>query len=306
MILNTTYLSTTNSYDVNDPLFIVVHNTDNYAGTANAKQHALAQSRGNIKGASAHVYVDDAEAYQVIPFTRGAWHVGANYGGKIFGVCHNRNSIGVEMCVNAGYAYEKAFLNTVEVVRELMKNYKIPADHVVSHYDVCAKNCPSEIRKRKDWKRFLSLLDGEIAGNDAEAVPHIDKLYRLRESWLDGKTQIGAYTKLENAKAAADLHPGYTVYDWEGNAVYTAENVTLVKGSEGRLVKEMQEKLIFCGFYCGSSGADGDFGVNTAYAVKEFKVTNGLNADAIYDKTTKETLEHFYSIVKIYREHIEK
>ena len=56
---------------------------------------------------------------------------------------NNRNSIGVEMCVQAGYDFQKAFGNTVEFIRLLMAETGIPAERVVQHYDVCAKNCPS-------------------------------------------------------------------------------------------------------------------------------------------------------------------
>lgn len=45
-----------------------------------------------------------------------------------------------------------------------------------------------------------------------------DKLYRIRKSWADAKNQKGAYKSLDNAKAACP--EGYTVYDWNGKAVY--------------------------------------------------------------------------------------
>lgn len=45
-------------------------------------------------------------------------------------------------------------------------------------------------------------------------------MYRVRKSWEDVTSQIGAYISLENAKAIADKNPGYTVYDKDGNAVY--------------------------------------------------------------------------------------
>lgn len=47
-----------------------------------------------------------------------------------------------------------------------------------------------------------------------------DNLYRVRKSWADASSQIGAYSILANAKAMADSHPGYTVYDSTGKAVY--------------------------------------------------------------------------------------
>ncbi len=80
--------------------------------------------------------------------------MGVNYGGRLFGTVNNKNSIGVEMCVQAGYDLNKAFANTVEFVRQLMAETGIPADRVVQHYDVCAKNCPSQIRKKGLWEEF--------------------------------------------------------------------------------------------------------------------------------------------------------
>ena len=64
MNINTSLISNNNSYAGHKPAYIVIHNTDNYAKGANAKAHAKAQHDGNFKGYSAHVYVDDTEAYQ--------------------------------------------------------------------------------------------------------------------------------------------------------------------------------------------------------------------------------------------------
>lgn len=44
------------------------------------------------------------------------------------------------------------------------------------------------------------------------------QLYRIRKSWLDASSQIGAYKSLENAKNACPN--GYFVYDENGNVVY--------------------------------------------------------------------------------------
>lgn len=46
-----------------------------------------------------------------------------------------------------------------------------------------------------------------------------DKLYRVRKSWSDAKSQLGAYAVLDNAKN--NCPTGYTVYDWNGKAVYS-------------------------------------------------------------------------------------
>lgn len=112
---------------------------------------------------------------EATPFDRGAWHVGVNYGGGLFGICNNHNSIGIEMCVQAGYNYEKAFQNTVEICKMLMKKFGIDANHVVSHYDVCAKNCPSAIRAKGDWNRFKQLIGAKTA-NNLYQIPYLCNL----------------------------------------------------------------------------------------------------------------------------------
>lgn len=44
-------------------------------------------------------------------------------------------------------------------------------------------------------------------------------IYRVRKTWLDAKSQIGAFGNLEYAKKACRV--GYSVFDANGNAVYT-------------------------------------------------------------------------------------
>ena len=53
-------------------------------------------------------------------------------------------------------------------------------------------------------------------------APTTSHLYRVRKTWADSKSQIGAYKILENAKKECAKHPGYSVFDETGKAVYTA------------------------------------------------------------------------------------
>ena len=55
----------------------------------------------------------------------------------------------------------------------------------------------------------------------AEVKEEIQKLYRVRKSWTDTNSQIGAYSSLPNAKDACQkAGAGYKVYDWNGIEVY--------------------------------------------------------------------------------------
>lgn len=49
--------------------------------------------------------------------------------------------------------------------------------------------------------------------------------YRVRKTWADSKSQVGAYKLLANAKKECDKHAGYSVFDDNGKAVYTSKAV---------------------------------------------------------------------------------
>lgn len=61
-----------------------------------------------------------------------------------------------------------------------------------------------------------NLTQYDVTGEASDVI----KYYRVRKSWEDAKSQLGAYTVFANAKAMADKHPGYEVYDWNGKQVY--------------------------------------------------------------------------------------
>lgn len=50
-----------------------------------------------------------------------------------------------------------------------------------------------------------------------------DIWYRVRKTWADAKSQIGAFRVLENAKNCADENPGYRVFDVNGVNIYTPD-----------------------------------------------------------------------------------
>ena len=85
---------------------------------------------------------------------------------------------------------------------------------------------------------------GETFYKKFASIPvHPEKLtegvYRVRKTWADSKSQLGAYKLLTNAKKKADKNPGYFVFDNDGVAFYPEEPVqvkepftiyTVVKG----------------------------------------------------------------------------
>jgi N-acetylmuramoyl-L-alanine amidase len=123
------------------PTYIVVHYTG--AGTsgsgaalANCKYFARA-----YRAASAHYFVDDGGVWEYAdPWSYGTWHCGDGHGR--YGVT-NTNSIGVEVCQSGDKPYTETEIGYLtELVRKLMSDFSIPADHVVRHYDASRKACP--------------------------------------------------------------------------------------------------------------------------------------------------------------------
>ena len=99
-------------------------------------------------------------------------------------------------------------------------NYSPAADEMVLtvHRWFANKSCPG------DW---MYARMGDLASNVTAAlsgtVTTQKQLYRVRKTWSDSKSQKGAYKILANAKACADKNPGYSVFDTDGNAVYTSK-----------------------------------------------------------------------------------
>ncbi|KOA94861.1 N-acetylmuramoyl-L-alanine amidase (plasmid) [Clostridium botulinum] len=143
---------------VNYPTWIVIHETDNEDKGANALCHARALANGNLS-CSAHYYVDESNIVQVHEHWTVASHVGVKYGTPPIGGIGNKNSIGIEICVNEDSNYSKARQNAIELTKYLISTIKIPASRVVKHYDACKKYCPRKMLDSPSlWNDFKSQI----------------------------------------------------------------------------------------------------------------------------------------------------
>lgn len=95
----------------------------------------------------------------------------------------------------------------------------------------------------KDYGQKICTILSKIIGTVAdtpkpETKPEQKEVwYRVRKSWADAKSQIGAYHNLDYAKKCADEHSGYLVFDENGNAVYG-------KKPEGKSVETLAREVI--------------------------------------------------------------
>jgi peptidoglycan hydrolase-like protein with peptidoglycan-binding domain len=62
--------------------------------------------------------------------------------------------------------------------------------------------------------------NGKVVYDPTPAAPAPAHMYRVRKTWADASSQIGAFSDLDNAKALADKNPGYIVFDENGKALY--------------------------------------------------------------------------------------
>lgn len=54
-------------------------------------------------------------------------------------------------------------------------------------------------------------------------------MYRVRKTWADSKSQLGAYTIIANAVKKADENKGYSVFDDNGNVVHVSGQCDIVR-----------------------------------------------------------------------------
>lgn len=187
--------------------YIVIHYTAGVTSRAGAALNT-ANYYPTTSNVSADFTVDDtcAVQYNGDIKNRYCWHCGGNRystkGGSLYGKCTNANSIGVEICSanstgkmqtanDPSYSFTDAAVNNaVELVKFLMKEYGIPADRVVRHYDVTGKPCPGIVGWNADsgseaeWEKFKARL------SEASAVP-AKKMYYV---------QVGAFSSKWNAE----------------------------------------------------------------------------------------------------------
>ncbi|MCR4794894.1 MAG: hypothetical protein K5898_06965 [Ruminococcus sp.] len=96
------------------------------------------------------------------------------------------------------------------------------------------KMCPIYILPH--WAEFKAKVQGYMG--EPTPAPKPKKaankvLYRVRKSWDDTKSQVGAFEVLENALKACPV--GYTVYDNSGTPISTKE-INLQKGATITLI----------------------------------------------------------------------
>ena len=226
---------------MSNPIGITVHNTESISvssSTTMAEQYTRATVNGNMKDVRVHFYVDDVCAWQNLPLSLSGWHAADGSGNG------NSKTIAIEVIGDSA----KAEANAVKLTAYLLKQYGLNADSNLfthTHWlnvmdgksgtidylntaDNSRKMCPIYILPH--WSTFKNNVKNALgtssstSSSSTSSSTSTSELYRIRKTWADSSSQIGAYSSLENAKKACKT--GYSVFDSKGNIVYTPSTST--------------------------------------------------------------------------------
>ena len=225
MNINRDYITKINFTDKNSTArikYIVIHY---FGGLATAEKLAKYWAR-SYAGASAHYAVGhNGKVYQCVEDCDIAWHCGGVKSYK-HPLCRNTNSIGIEMAVKKKntktqratdkdwYFTPETVASTVELTRQLMEKYHIPAENVIRHYDVTGKICPNPYYYNTGtytWQAFKQA----ISTQDSTAGQTLTPILGQAQA---GAEQIAAYIVNKNPNTASYVAELASCYIEEGNA----------------------------------------------------------------------------------------
>ena len=193
-----------------------------------------------------------------------------NYDGifndNYYGVLHGARTVGVPaLILEHSFHTNTRITNWLLDEKTLDKLAKAEADALAKYFGMTEKT--------------------DVPAKTTTVAPTEEKYYRVRKSWDDVKSQIGAYKVLDNAKN--NCPAGYTVYDWDGKEVYPINNVEPPKAEPKVSVLEWQEAAIADGFEFTLYGADGLWGDECEGVAQIAIVKNRGKDDYRYRNLTK-------------------
>ncbi len=245
---------------------VTIHNTDRIQTASNttpAEQYTRATYNGNMNDVRVHYFVDDTCAWQNLPHELSGWHAADGSGNG------NRRTIAIECIMSSAYDDKdrKSEDNAAKLAAALLAQYGLGIEHLFTHthwlnvrdgktgstdalnvMQHSYKMCPAYILPH--WKAFRDktaaylaaakkALTENASGNDGGASADSTagcKPYRVRKSWTDAQSQIGAFSTPEAAKEVC--LPGYSIFDATGRAIYTAPKQTAEE-----LLQQILERL---------------------------------------------------------------
>ena len=232
--------------------------------------------------------------YQTLPWDHRGWHAGGSA---------NNTHIGFEICeddLNDGAYFAKVYKEAVELCAYLCKQYGLTEKNIICHSEGYKQGVASNHGDVMHWfpkhgksmdtfraevKALLAAdaKEDEPAQEETPAVTYPEKLtsgyYRVRKTWKDSKSQVGAYRILKNAKAAADQNPGTSVFTNDGVAIYplaapTEETYRIHTVVKGDSLWEIAKKYLGDGSRYPEIKTLNDLKSNVIYSGWKLKIPN--------------------------------
>lgn len=151
-----------------NPEYIIIHDTGNRSAGADTMAHYNYWTSGKSEKTSAHYVVDDETVMQLLEHDQVGWHTGVLFtkNPKVPQAV-NKNSIGIELCVNEDGDFMETMKNGIALTKYLMDEFDIPAERVITHNDSTGKICPAMMIQDNPslWKLFKAEISKTEEGN---------------------------------------------------------------------------------------------------------------------------------------------
>lgn len=148
--------------------FIVAHDVGNPNSTARNNRDFYTRTAWDSQQ-SAHVFVDDVEAIELVPLNEKAWHVQyqSPIDNKLYGDDANDIALSIEMSYFTDKARTlKSYENYVNIIVGWLKTYNLTTKQVVGHFqlDPGRRSDPVNAFKTfgKTWDEFIEDLDKKL------------------------------------------------------------------------------------------------------------------------------------------------
>lgn len=238
------------------PVGVVLHSI----GTPQPSAHVLREFwQRDASPYVVHYMVDDQNILHCMPDNLKCWHVGSPGNSKWIGIemgepSQIKYTSGATFTVSdlaAARAYAEAtYRNAVWLLAKLCRDHGWdPFTAVFTHHEVTRQRLSNtdHVDPEHLWdglglgktllqlRRDVASAMGQASAAPAPDQPAAGQMYRIRKSWADAASQIGAYTNLDYAKAAcAD---GYAVFDSTGNQVWPVNYIVRITAQSGLNVR---------------------------------------------------------------------
>ncbi len=230
--------------------------------------------------------------YQTLPWDHRGWHAGGSA---------NNTHIGFEICeddLTDGAYFTKVYKEAVELCAYLCRQYGLTEKNIICHSEGYKQGVASNHGDVMHWfpkhgksmdtfrAEVKALLTADAKEDDptqeeTPVVTYPEKLtsgyYRVRKTWKDSKSQVGAYRILKNAKAAADKNPGTYVFTNDGVAIYpekAAETYRIHTVVKGDTLWDIAKKYLGDGSRYPEIKTLNDLKSNVIYSSWKLKIPN--------------------------------